>query len=766
MDFQSSRHLVPVAVIVGACVAVILGLAWWRAPRLAAMAPRPALAGDVERWFMPGEIGHEIGDRSLEIGDRTQAKDVAKGSFLTRALGGVDKGDGGEWARFNGLTPRLDFSHNLERVFPPELYATHPEFFPLESGKRIQPPKGVHWWNPDLGRADVAAHAAAKAREHFAAKPDAVAFALGVNDGLIFGESPETVALTTPVRWFRERPDYSNLVFTFMNRAAADLATTHPDKYLGTLAYYWAENTPDSPVHPQVIPFLTADRSQGYDPAFLKEERALQARWATRVQGERSTLNAQRLTVKDGNPATTTNQDGQSPTSALQTPISDLPSPKFRLGLYDYLYGHGFLIPRIHPRLIAENLRQARRLGFTDYFAEMTPNWGLDGPQPWLVAQLLQDPEQSERRLLAEYYRRHFQESAFLMQRFFARCEEQWMKQPGRSYWLKHFRNESQAAVFPSAVCRELKGILDAALARARSDTVRLRVRQVADAFGVTQRFVAMQEARDALNRAALAEGGDRSLEIGDRRRKAGELEAALDRFLSLREGFVSYTKRLQAEQPLLIAPFVWDDYLRHDPTANAVARLSEIGDGRSEIEGRLQAGAMLSDLRAVEPEGEELLVNGAFGGPVRPARQIGGLTYGAALPVPWQSRVEPAEHHRAGLEPDRPGVLRIAGSKDTQIFQWASLSQRTFARAQVSLRGRVSVSGIAMLTLGWLDTEQRHLGITVIRLPEGEWPEWVDLIQAGTAPKGAAWVGISLRVQHQAPDDWIEARAFSLRAR
>ena len=416
--------------------------------------------------------------------------------------------------------------------------------------------------------------------------------------------------------------------------------------------------------------------------------------------------------------------------------------------------------------MIAENLRQARRLGFTDYFAEMTPNWGLDGPQPWLVAQLLQDPEQSERRLLAEYYRRHFQESAFLMQRFFARCEEQWMKQPGRSYWLKHFRNESQAAVFPSAVCRELKGILDAALARARSDTVRLRVRQVADAFGVTQRFVAMQEARDALNRAALAEGGDRSLEIGDRRRKAGELEAALDRFLSLREGFVSYTKRLQAEQPLLIAPFVWDDYLRHDPTANAVARLSEIGDGRSEIEGRLQAGAMLSDLRAVEPEGEELLVNGAFGGPVRPARQIGGLTYGAALPVPWQSRGEPAEHHRAGLEPDRPGVLRIAGSKDTQIFQWASLSQRTFARAQVSLRGRVSVSGIAMLTLGWLDTEQRHLGITVIRLPEGEWPEWVDLIQAGTAPKGAAWVGISLRVQHQAPDDWIEARAFSLRAR
>jgi len=763
MDSQPSHRLLAVAGIVGAVLALILGLVWWRAPRLAAMTPRPTLTGDLERWFMPGEIGREVGDRSLEIGDRRQATHSGMGPFLTRALGGVDRGDGGEWARFNGLTPRLDFSHNLNRVFPPELYESHPEFFPLEGERRLEPPNGSYWWNPDLGRADVAAHAAAKAREHFTKDQDAVSFALGVNDGLIFGESTETIALTTPVRWFRERPDFSNLVFTFMNRAAADLTTTHPGKYLGTLAYYWAENTPDFPVHPQVIPFLTADRSQSYDRAFREEERALQARWVARLQGERSTFNAQRLTLKDGTPEVPEASDAELKTYPLNLNTGGAPR---RLGLYDYLYGHGFLIPRIHTQLIAENLREARRLGFTDYFAEMTPNWGLDGPQPWLVAQLLQDPEQSERRLLAEYYRRYFRESAFLMQRFFERCEEQWMNQAGRSYWLKHFRNESQATVFPSEVCRELRRILDAALAQAGSDTVRQRVQQVRDAFGVTERFIAMQEARDALNRIALGAFGDRRLEIGDRRRKVGELEAALDRFLSLREGFVSYTKRLQAEQPLLIAPFIWDDYLRHDPTANAVARLSEIGDGRWEIEGRSQAEAMLSGLRAVDAEGDELLVNGAFGGPVRPARRIGGLTYGVALPAHWQSRVEPAEHHQAGLKADEPGVLRIAGTKDTQVFQWVALGDRAFARAQVSVRGRVSVSGVAMLTLGWLDTDHRHLGITVIRLPEGEWPEWVDLVQAGSAPKGAAWVGLSLRVQHQAPEDWVEARGFSLRAR
>ena len=362
---------------------------------------------------------------------------------------------------------------------------------------RIRPPVGSGWWNPDLGRRDVAAFAAEKAREYFATKPDALSFALGVNDGLTFGESAETLALTTPLRWFRGRPDYSNLVFTFMNRAAEDLAKTHPDNYLGALAYYWAENAPDFAVHPQVIPFLTADRSQGYDPAFRAEEQALQARWASAAGATRLALRQAQGDMRSKP------EDGGRRSDVSQQ--SSVVSNARRLGLYDYLYGHGFLIPRIHTKLFAAYLREARRAGFIDYFAEMTPNWGLDGPQPWLVAQLLQDPEQSERRLLAEYYRRYFQEAAFPMQRFFQRCEEQWMNQPGPSYWLKHYRNESQAAIFPSAVCAELRGVLDEARRQAKSDLVRTRVRQVGDAFGVTERFVAMQEAREGLNRLALS---------------------------------------------------------------------------------------------------------------------------------------------------------------------------------------------------------------------------------------------------------------------
>jgi hypothetical protein len=713
------------------------------------------LTGDVARWFMPGGFGHESGLEPAPLPVR---------AFLTRALNGVDRTDGGEWARENQLTPRLDFSHNLSRVFPPALFDTHPEYFPEEAGQRLRPPVGSGWWNPDLGREDVARHAAEMARKFFTDKPHAASFALGVNDGLIFGESPELLALTTPVRWFRERPDYSNLVFTFMNRSATDLAKSHPDKYLGALAYYWAENAPDFPVHPRVIPFLTADRAQGYDAAFRTEEKCLQQRWASSfakasadssrrgVSGEEAAAQRAGAALPSNLKAETGNLKESD--SGFRSQVSGL---KLRLGLYDYLYGHGFLIPRFHPHLIADNLRQARRLGFTDYFAEMTPNWGLDGPQPWLVAQLLQDPEQSADKLLAEYYRRYFKESAFQMQRFFQRCEEQWMNQPGPAYWLKHYRNESQATIFPSAVCAELRILLEQAEQHAQSDLVRKRVRQIGDAFGVTERFVAIQEARDRVSRLALSAGAD-----------SVALLTVLQRFQKARTDFVAYTRKLQTEQSLLIAPFIMDDYLRNDPTANALAAMEDPASlmraSQGAAEGR-ELAELAASIAAVQRDGRELAINGGLAGALKPERQSAGLTYSVALPEPWQSRVEPVQWHRVAWSGDAARVLKISGTKDTAVFQWCALDGVTFALAQAEMRGRVSSSGVAMLTIGWLDSQQRHLGTTVIRLPEGEWHGWQTLRQAAKAPAGAVWVGVGIRIQHQLKDDWVEVKEFSLRA-
>lgn len=705
---------------------------------------------ELERWFIPGVLGHEAG------GYRRAPRERA---FITRAMGTMDRAHGEAWGRENGLTPALAFSHNLGRVFPPELFSQHPEFFPLVEGQRLQPARtGAWYWNPDLGRPDVAAYGAEAARRQFTMAPEQEFFSLGINDARVFGESAELLALVTPQRWFRERPDYSNLVFTFMNRAAQELSRTYPRKYLGALAYYWAENAPDFSLRPQVVPFLTADRSQGYDANFWKEEMALQERWA------RATGAVPQGAVQGSGLSGFATQ-AQDRSADNRHPNSNNSDPPHRLGLYDYLYGSGFLIPRIHTKLLAENLRHARRVGFTDYFAEVNPNWGLDGPMPWLAAQLLQDPEQSADGLLDEYYRRYFKEAADPMRRFFERCEQRWMEQPGPPYWLKHYRNDSQAMLFPSAGCGELRSMLDEARALASTETVRRRVNLVSEAFGVTERFVAFEESREKVERRML--GSD----VGAR-----TLLLALRGYLSARRDFIRYTVALEQSEPLAVAPFDWSDYLKNDPVAEVLQTVQAAAIAKSEmaqVEAALKSwsepvvdGLWRLVATTSSMPGRELLKDEAFAGPVQPARRIAGLEYGVALPAGWLSHVEPVQYHRAELiERDGTRVLRISGTKDTSVFQWEPVGGTGLHRASLVVRGHLSPGAIVSLDFSWLDVHEHHVGFKAVRLPVGEWPEWVTLQQAGTPPAGAVWVGMGLRAYNQVAGDWIEAREFHLRA-
>jgi hypothetical protein len=560
-----------------------------------------------ERWYFPGPLGYEPGVTA------PPEKDPPAGpprGFTSRMFSGGAGAEGAAWEQRNGHTSSVQLMHNLDRVFPAELAAQHPEYFPWVQGRRYLPVAGRPTdAQPDLGREDVARYAAGVARSYFDANPAATSFSLGANDTYIFGDSPETLAVLTrgglgdggqmadaglpalsrsngrgnpapdrspgadpgrasdpalpsddrssvlrpltsstwPGGWFRGRPDHSPLVFTFMNRAAAELEKTHPDKYLGALAYYWTENTPGFAVHPQVLPFLTADRSQGYDPDFWRQEMDLQERWARtmgiapRSTGRAGSMSGPSDSVgrneasndrgrlieptlpSDDNPgrlieptlpsddrgrlglsavglakadeptlpvnfgtSTDASIAGPMGRGANSEPKTQNPEPKGkaapRLGLYDYLDGPGFLIPRIHTRLMAENLRHAWDVGFTDYYAEGDANWGIDGPMHWLVAQLTQDPTQSPERLLEEYYRRLYGPAAAAMRAFFERCEEIWMTQPGNAYWLRYYYNETQAALFPATVRAELRSLLAEAgskvgLTRQPSPSLRLTSR-------------------------------------------------------------------------------------------------------------------------------------------------------------------------------------------------------------------------------------------------------------------------------------------------
>lgn len=635
-----------------------------------------------ERWFIPTDLGHEPGSPAPEPGPH---------AFLTRHLWASTNEDNGEWARRNHTARGLFFSHNLSRIFPLDLFDQHPEFFPMIQGERRRPAPGRPSWNPDLGEPSVALHAAEAARAYFSANPDQPSFAVGTNDGLRFGESPATLHWVLPMRYFRQRPDFSNLVFQFTNRVAEEIAEDHPDKYIGALAYYWSENTPDFPLHPRVIPFLTADRSQGYDRAFRREEERLQRAWAR--------------------------------------------SGAERLGIYDYIYGTGFVIPRLHPALLARHLRHARRVGFTDYFAEMGPNWGLDGPQPWLVAQLLQNPRQSHRRLLDEYYTRYFRAAAGPMRAFYEGCEALWLAQEGPSFWLKHYRFDTQAAVFPSNACAELRAHLDAArLASAGDDVATARVALVEDAFSATEAFVTMVEDRQALARAIM--------QVTRGERRATDLRPLRHASRLSRDAFALRFNELRTSQPLALSRRGRiEDYQLSDWTRSADWLLGEF---------------------SFTPR-RQLLDHLRWEGPVPPDLTIAGLVYEPGLPGRWKARTEPFEGLLTTVldDPEQPGrVLRLENHKTSFIQQTVRLPGPGRGLFSVLFRGHLSVGSELQIQVGWHQADGAALGGSArINLPPGHHPRDSLLPFPLVPPEGAAYASLIIAVYHQQQGDWIELR-------
>jgi hypothetical protein len=710
------------------------------------------------RWFMPGALGYEPG---------SAPPPPAADAFLTRGMGIGRTEEEKVWSEKNLLTPTLTFSHNLAAIVRKEDYATHPEWFPLVAGQRYRPPEQIVNWNPDLASEAVVQRAAQAACAAFQADRQRESFSLGVNDALIFGESPEMLPWIAPPRYFRSRPNYSDLVFQFNNRVAEQVSRSFPDRYLGVLAYYWCEDVPTIRVHPQIVPFLTADRSQGYDRQWWQEETRLQLAWA--AKGTR------------------------------------------RLGLYDYLDGAGFLIPRLHTRLIAEYLPRARLLGFTDYYGESSPNWGLDGPQQWLVAQLIARPSASVPSLLTEYYARFFGEAALPMRQFFERCEDLWMAQPPPADWLKHYRSETQAVLFPSSECAKLRALLEQARVLAKSEKVRQRVEFVAAAFGATERFVAFCEAKTEVSRLtegvrekgntgvraegnegmrggrqtaaapceALAKQGGRNSEPGTQNPEpktasnARALFAALEVYLRAKTEFVDYMKRLEQTQPLAIYSGNLDDFLCMDPAYDAALTLLESGTVLAPGQSPAVEDAAVQDAISRWQDGLadaslERLSSPSFEGEITLGLRIAGLQYRADLTAGWNSRVEPAEDVVAAVTAAAArtgsGGLRLGNNKYASVFAWSPRPQARGFEVVAYLRGQLSSSARVTLTISWLDASQRLIGSRRERFIPTSTSEWTRLRVGQATPANAAWVGASITAAYQLPGDWVDVDDVSLR--
>jgi len=662
------------------------------------------------RWFIPGPLGEAVPRKDilrLAVGSES-----VKPSFISRNLGGLDSPAERIWFGANRLQALFAHGHSMSTIFQPQDIARMPELAPLINWQKYFPTRpDEQGWQPNIAAPAAASHAAKVLAGQLREMPPALAVRLAMNDTIRYDQSKETLALVSPPAWFRQKPDYSNLVFGFANKVARELQAEFPDRFVSTYAYDWTENVPKFPVEPNVVPYLTADRSQWFDPAFAAQDQDLMKRWVAA-------------------------------------------GPKV-VGIYDYYEGAPFLVPRPTLYAVTRSIPFAYEAGVRAYYAESYTNWGIDGPKAWLAAQLLWDAKLDPAALLDIYYREYWQEVAGPMREFFELCDRQWREQPLPSYWLKYFKDEHQALRFPVEVRQQLRGKLAAARRAARQDVVRSRLELTEAAFAVTDAFCGFCEDRDRLSRLALAPTLDLPAVL-----------AAAQAAQFAGKNLADLMQRSAARLPLAMRSTLIQEYTRNDPRRRVLWRLQQ----ESAVDQSSPAfiGAF-GDLHpgTVPAAAHELAVDGDLTQlRLRPVDDFTALDW--VKSGAWRGYGEPHETRKISVVGD--GVrdaIRFEGCKEETLSQWHAADGETEYVGTVKVRAKVSPGNMTFLIVTFLDEKDKYVGVGLIdRLPVGEWTEPVELAVWVRSARNVKLVGLGVRVLNQVDGDYAEFSQLSLKRR
>lgn len=344
---------------------------------------------------------------------------------------------------------RYKFHHAIHCFITAEEFGKdHPEYFPLIGGQRLIA-SGSDKPGPCLSNSNVVNIIIKKCRDYFDKNPEALAISLGMPDvgAGKWCECPACKAMdNASVKIGGKTSLRSNRYYAFLNQVAKALQQSHPGKSVGTLGYLGTENPPSFPLERNIIVYICDNRADWCNPSEKTKDLEMIDAWMERGD---------------------------------------------HVGIYEYMYGMGFSVPRLYSRALAEFLRHVgnKRPG-SGFYAEVYSNHGLDGPKPWLVEKLLWNPNQDVDALMDQWATACFGPAAKPMKKYFDLLEETWMRngekvKPSGILW--GYRQEIQYEMFRPEDLPPLWKLLEEAQAKAGADeTILKRIRYFADTFKIS----------------------------------------------------------------------------------------------------------------------------------------------------------------------------------------------------------------------------------------------------------------------------------------
>lgn len=604
--------------------------------------------------------------------------------------------------------------HNLHRIFTADRFFEEPDVFPLYAGRHFRPSPGYRDWQPCLGNPTAAEWAADAAINFFRENPEAVSFPIGMNDSNRYCECPLCQDLIEYENTFRNRPDASALMFTFANRVAELVEEEFPDKYLTILAYLWAENTPPFPVHRQILPYLTADRTQWYDEEFQAEDRDLMARWA------------------EAGPE--------------------------KLGIYDYFYGGSFLIPRMFWTSMEKSLNHAYELGFTTVFTEMGPTyWDLTKEE--VLRRKILDPQRTVADLLTEVAAERYGAAGPLMEVFYLWAEYYWREGSqlrrevadaslGNPYWIRGFRQTYMAQLFPVdslAVVEQIFGVAEnVAKGGGVSPEQRENLEQVRAQFAF---FAKYRRWVESIWNLAYGEPGEDELQA-----MLEEISETGLRLQEMIDGFIADDSR-EARNLRNSWGYLKDQTLRPLPGQWGKQPLPDA----DQYIWQTDAWAKLSE--AFPHSGFS-----AWGKARDLPNQLAESSWNWKEDEDgWQFLVATGGAENVAVE---DAVLRFEPGGRHHLFRrfvWETPEGENVFRWGLEMRGRLSRGAIAEVQAHFFDHRGHRMGPKQKGFLSGFsdrlMQEWKPVWLSGFVPEGTSWALFSLEVRELAEGDWVEVQ-------
>lgn len=668
------------------------------------------------RWLLPGPHGDDVPARTtidVPVGEVRQEP-----AFFSRQMSGFRGGAQSTWARRLRMHARVQFHHNLQRLFAPETYVrTHPHFFPLRKGERYLPPNNhTHGWQPCFAAEGLEDEAVKNIVRYFDENPEATSYSLGVIDSSGHCECEACQALDTGELNFLGRRDVSDRYYGWCNRVVERVLAQHPGKTFGCLAYSEVAQPPSRvKVYASIVPFMTYDRMKWIHDGLRSEGEQMTRDWHA------------------------------------TSPV---------LGWYDYIYGVSYCVPRVWFHPMADYYRFGHAHGVRAMYAEAYPNFG-EGPKLYVAFKLMWDPSQDVDALLGEWYERTVgSEAAADLAAYYAHWEDFWTRRILDSKWFTErgqylaFHSPGYLADVTDEDVAKSRRWMDNVVAKAGTDEQRARARLLrlaweyyeasAVAYSAERlaRELALETEADAL---AAVQRAEQCLAAAERR-----LELLMDEFPKhpALGHSLTFERRPRLRGDGWGTSLVWRlfDWVSKSPAVReAVARMAE--SNRDSVASHARALLQLADAELAA-----ISANPSF------------ESEGGRMPAEWSvwikdgigTRTMAAEAARSGSQGLLCRGIRRGGPLQTIEIEPGHFAALAHVRAPAS----VAAGATATLSLTPLDEQGRNLPSlsTTIGLVEGD---WIRLAVAGPIPaqlggRSVAKVRLIVILDGLEPDDVV----------